>query len=480
MISSRDLRTERSKHFEKLKTSSLDTDDKEVLIVGGGFSGLVLARALAKAGRTVRVLEKRDRFGGVIQTQSTDGCLWEQAANGLLWCEPVALLFEDLQIEPITLPRSGRRRFIETVNGRLTQWPLGAVATLGFVVRLIPFLFERVLLKMRLSQKWLHRRPLEHETVAEFAERLFGAGFAQNIATVATQGIYAESGDKLSAQLVLGKFWDRSISSPSPVNSVEPWSQKRIRGTVFPAQGMSQLIEGLVDWLKEAGVQLETSVQEHSVVDRVKSHIDQGGQVVLCCGARGASTILAQVVPDDPRVNWLLSVEYVPVALIHRLCRKRWQKKLEGFGALLRPKSSENERFRLLGILQNSIIFPNRKSHGGLYSETWIAKGCVGEDGGECLSHSAWTALGEQVDAASRRLNGGVDLQCEQSEFRFWPETIPRYDRHLQSLQHELWAQQQAVFIFGNYLGEIGLSGLLRNADRIVEQMQTQKPTITR
>jgi monoamine oxidase len=36
----------------------------DVIVVGGGLAGLVAARDIARAGRSVRLLEARDRFGG--------------------------------------------------------------------------------------------------------------------------------------------------------------------------------------------------------------------------------------------------------------------------------------------------------------------------------------------------------------------------------------------------------------------------------
>ena len=38
--------------------------DADVVVIGGGFAGLVAARDLRDAGRSVVVLEARDRLGG--------------------------------------------------------------------------------------------------------------------------------------------------------------------------------------------------------------------------------------------------------------------------------------------------------------------------------------------------------------------------------------------------------------------------------
>lgn len=47
--------------------------EPEILIIGAGASGLIAARQLAKSGRTVSVLEARNRIGGRIHTLSVNG-----------------------------------------------------------------------------------------------------------------------------------------------------------------------------------------------------------------------------------------------------------------------------------------------------------------------------------------------------------------------------------------------------------------------
>ncbi len=59
--------------------------DVDVVVVGAGLSGLAAARDLAAAGRSVRVLEARERVGGRTLTESHDGTAFDLGAQ---WIGP--------------------------------------------------------------------------------------------------------------------------------------------------------------------------------------------------------------------------------------------------------------------------------------------------------------------------------------------------------------------------------------------------------
>lgn len=47
-------------------------NEYDVIIVGGGISGLICARELSRKGKRVLVIEARNRFGGRVYTYTTE------------------------------------------------------------------------------------------------------------------------------------------------------------------------------------------------------------------------------------------------------------------------------------------------------------------------------------------------------------------------------------------------------------------------
>jgi monoamine oxidase len=62
--------------------------DCDCLVVGGGIAGLVAARELRHAGRSVTVVEARDRIGGRIWTAETLGFHADRGATFIHWTQP--------------------------------------------------------------------------------------------------------------------------------------------------------------------------------------------------------------------------------------------------------------------------------------------------------------------------------------------------------------------------------------------------------
>jgi oxygen-dependent protoporphyrinogen oxidase len=230
-----------------------------ITVVGAGFSGLTTAYFLTKFGFKVRVIEKSDRPGGLIRTIHAEHGLVETAANGLLSSARAEAMCADIGVPLVITRREGRRRFI--YRGKPKQVPL----TIG----------DMLTVSGRAALNLTKFSPRPFESIGDWSRRVLGRGATDYLLAPALGGIYAGDPDRLSASLIFGK-----ANLPDHLNTTKP-AKGKLHGTVAPPDGMQQLTDGLVDYLKSSGV--EFSFNE----ERQQPH-----QTVVCLSASAAAKYL--------------------------------------------------------------------------------------------------------------------------------------------------------------------------------------------
>ncbi|WP_457206972.1 flavin monoamine oxidase family protein [Nocardioides sp. P5_C9_2] len=150
--------------------------DVDVVVIGAGVTGLTAARRLREAGRTVLVLEARDRVGGRLLTDDVDGVRLEVGGQ---WVSPdqTALLAVLHELDLATYPRhrEGESVYVGLDGVRRTftgdAFPVPA-ATAAEVDRLTAEL-DRLAEDMDPLQPWRHpdADELDRITFAEWLER---------------------------------------------------------------------------------------------------------------------------------------------------------------------------------------------------------------------------------------------------------------------------------------------------------------------
>ncbi len=143
--------------------------DTDVVIVGAGAAGLTAATKLVDAGRSVVVLEARDRVGGRLWTDTIEGAMLEIGGQ---WVSPDqdALIetLDDLGLETYSRYREGENVYIDKGGvRRLFEGEIFPVPakTEGEIVGLIEKLDELVA-QIDPDEPWAHPRAKELDEIS--------------------------------------------------------------------------------------------------------------------------------------------------------------------------------------------------------------------------------------------------------------------------------------------------------------------------
>lgn len=143
--------------------------ERDVVVVGAGPAGLMAARTLVAAGRTVAVLEARDRVGGRTWSQTVDGALLELGGQ---WISPdqteLLGLLDELGLQTYQRHREGGSVYLAPDGTRHTytgsMFPAGA-STIAEMERLIGVL-DGLVEQIGVTEPWAHPLARELDTVS--------------------------------------------------------------------------------------------------------------------------------------------------------------------------------------------------------------------------------------------------------------------------------------------------------------------------
>ncbi len=397
--------------------------DTDVLIIGGGISGLTTAWWLAQAGVSVQVWEAEARIGGKIKSQQHDGYLTEQAASLLMNFRPeVTQLVETAGLEEIKTRRTSQaqaRRYL-LHRGQLQALPMriGGMLT-------SPLWSLRGKLRL-LLEPFIPAAGHDDESVSQFIRRRLGDEMLEKAMEPFVAGTLSANPDLASAGATLPRLTTLEHRFGSITVGVLAHKLLRRRtacstDTFSFRGGMSTLAQALAC---TPGLQTLSNRRVQDVAPcrggwRVTAATPDGerslsaAHVVMATPAPVTARLLA--VLDQDLATLLGAIRYAPLAVLHMgFERTHIDHPLDGTGFL----TPRREQQPFSGNLWMSSLFADRAPQGKALLTTYL--------GGARQPEAARWSDTRLLDAGLRALTPLLGLKGE-------PEMV-RIDRHTHAL----------------------------------------------
>lgn len=448
--------------------------NRDIVVIGAGLTGLSTAFNLKKMGRDVLVLEKANRIGGQIHTHHEDGFTFESGPNtGVVSFPEVAELFSDLEgrCRMETARDSSKCRLIWK-GSKFHALPCslpGAVTTPLFTLKD----------KFRiLGEPWRKKGTDPDEPVGALAQRRLGRSFYEYAVDPFVSGVYAGDPMKLTTRYALPKLYNLEANYGSFVRGAiakakEPKSERDRLATkkVFSAYGgLQNLVEALAEGLDiVTGAQVITVMPEgdHKWMIRYNNGTEEihCNHVITTVGAYALPALLPFVAPEQ--MAPVSKLYYAPVIQVCVGVRNTGSINYAAFGGLVPSK----EQKQVLGILFPSACFVQRAPEGGaLYS--YFMGGARHTD---YLQKSDAEIRSMVRDAFHSMLKYPVNVEPDMIRIFRHERAIPQYGADSGERFKAVEAIQQqypGLIIAGNLRDGIGMGHRIQQAATIAKLFQ--------
>lgn len=459
----------------------------EVIIIGGGITGLAAAYELEKRNINYLLIEKENRLGGVIKTERRGDFIFEGGPDCFVSFKPwVEELARELEIEDelICTREENKGTFVYS-RGKLHLLPEGLTELVPKDIKqflFTPLISVRGKLRMALEVFIPPKKNKEDETLASFVKRRFGKELLDKIAEPLIAGIHASNPETMSLESTFPHFLEMEREFGSVT-----WGMLRKRREMKGAKrekkrtffmsfkkGMQEIVETLEKKIPPHKIVLSKEVvglekKDHFYLITLKS----GGSfkaknIILTTPTYSSAKIVREI--DKELSHKLSEIPYSPSITIPIAFKKNdFAHPLKGFGVVV-PKS---EGRRVMAISWISSKWPYRVPEGYVMLRVFMG----GKEGKKLVTFSKEEILKialEEIKIIMRTSAEPFDYEV----FRF-EKSMPQYTLgHKQKIgfiQSRLEELHPSLIITGGAFHGVGIGDCIREGRKAARKILSQK-----
>jgi oxygen-dependent protoporphyrinogen oxidase len=455
--------------------------DCDVLVIGGGISGLANAWWLAREGLSVEVWEADNRAGGKILSTQRDGYLTERAAAMVMNFRPeVTDLMRETGLEEVKsarMPASEAHRYL-LHQGELKALPMRLGAMLAS-----PLWSPLGKLRLMLEPFILTSGAMD-ESVSDFVSRRLGREMLEKAMEPFVAGTLAADADITSATAALPRLTALekrygSIAAGILVNRI----LNRRTATSTETFSFKGGIGTLVDTLAQSpGIKMRfghIAEELHRTKDGWRASAKTGEEqrtlsaqhVIIATPAPIAATLVKGL--DKQLAELLSGINYASIAVVHAgLDRSAISHPLDGTG-FLAPKS---EGLALTGNLWMSSLFADRAPAGKILMTSYLG----GSRAPHVIDWSDERIMDETL--CSLRPLLGLKGEPEMAYIDRHRQALPVYHGAYQGRMQAIESQLKllpGLHLEANYIGGVSVRDRLARGQMLASQIMTERKQLS-
>ena len=447
----------------------------EVVIIGAGLTGLTMALYLKKAGIDFKIIEKSAKTGGVIQTISEKGFVYETGPNtGVVSCPEMTELFEELagKCELEVADPSAKRRLIWK-NQAWHALPSGLISAVGTP------LFTWYDKFRILGEPFRKKGNNPNETLADLVKRRMGQSYLDYAIDPFISGIYAGDPTKLVTKYAMPKLYNLEQEYGSFIKGAMKKAKlpktdrdKKATKEVFSAKGgLGRLIEALTVAVGTENILLSAETMVKPIANGFQLQVTtpehlftlETSHLVTTCGGYALSGFLPFM--NENEVAPFNNLKYAEVTQV-LLGFKKWKgMSLNAFGGLVPGKENKN----ILGVLFTSSFFKGRAPEGGALLSVFMG-GTKRPDIAKMDNDEIEALLNKDLP----RMMSNRSLSPDMIRIHRYPKAIPQYTESSKErfeMIEQLQQKYPGLILAGNIRDGIGMADRVKQGRSIAEKL---------